>query len=51
MERKELNAINRLFERLDKCLVWNAALLGRRNPTPEMETVNELGTYLSGTVT
>ena len=43
MDRKELNAINRLFERLDKCLVWNAALLGRRNPTPEMETVNELG--------
>lgn len=43
MDRKELNAINKLFERLDKCLVWNAALLGRRNPTPEMETVNELG--------
>lgn len=43
MDRKELNAINRLFERLDKCLVWNAALLGRRNPTPEMETVDALG--------
>ena len=43
MDRKELNAINQLFERLDKCLIWNAALLGRRNPTPEMETVNELG--------
>ena len=43
MDRKELNAINRLFERLDKCLVWNAALLGRRNPTPEMETVHALG--------
>lgn len=43
MDRKELNAINQLFERLDKSLAWNAALLGRRNPTPEMETVNELG--------
>lgn len=43
MDRKELNAINQLFDRLDKSLAWNAALLGRRNPTPDMENVDELG--------
>lgn len=43
MDRKELNAITQLFDRLDKSLAWNAALLGRRNPTPDMETVDELG--------
>lgn len=43
MDRKELDAINQLFERLDKCLVWNAALLGRKNPAPKMEAVDMLG--------
>lgn len=28
MDRKELNAINQLFDRLDECLIRNAAMLG-----------------------
>lgn len=43
MDRKELDAINRLFERLDKSLAWDAALLGRRAATPDMGSVDELG--------
>ncbi len=43
MDRKELDAINRLFDRLDSNLSWNAAILGRRNPDPDMETVDALG--------
>lgn len=43
MDRKELNAINRLFDCLDKDLTWNAALLGRRSGDPDMESVDELG--------
>lgn len=43
MDRKELNAINQLFDRLDENLARNAALLGRRNNEPDMERVIELG--------
>lgn len=43
MDRKELKAINQLFDRLDKSLAWNAALLGRRNPNPDIGTVDALG--------
>jgi len=43
MDRKELDAINRLFDRLDRNMSSNAAILGRRNLDPDIETVDALG--------
>lgn len=43
MDRKELNAITQLFDRLDENLARNAVLLGRRHNEPDMERVIELG--------
>ena len=42
MDRKELDAINRLFDRLDRNMSSNAAILGRRNLDPDIETVDAL---------
>lgn len=43
MDRKELDAINRLFDRLDKCLVWNTTVLGKRTAEPDIDAIYELG--------
>ena len=46
MDRKELDAINRLFDRLDKCLVWNTTVLGKRTAEPDIDTIYELGNLI-----
>lgn len=42
MPRKTTEDKKKLFERLDKCLIWEAALLGKRSSGPEMEDVYAL---------
>ena len=42
MPRKTTEDKKKLFERLDKCLIWEAALLGKRSSGPELEDVYAL---------
>lgn len=46
MDRKEPNAIHQLFDRLDECLIWNAAMLGSISHKSNLDEIYSFGDLL-----